>query len=41
MKGKVTCYGGGLIGSGWATIFILKGLTTYIYDFNRFALQTS
>ena len=41
MKGKVTCYGGGLIGSGWATTFLLNGLTTYLYDLSEDAIQTS
>lgn len=31
-KDIVTCYGSGLIGSSWATHFILKGLVTIIYD---------
>ena len=32
---KVTVYGGGLIGSAWATNFIMAGLNVTIYDVNQ------
>ena len=29
---KIVCYGSGMIGSGWATHFILKGYETVVFD---------
>lgn len=31
---KISCVGGGLIGSSWATNFIMKGYETVLYDLN-------
>jgi len=36
---KVSCIGSGVIGSGWATYFILKGLDTTIYDIDDSKLE--
>lgn len=36
---KVCCYGSGLIGSGWATNFILAGVETKLYDLSDSLLQ--
>lgn len=38
-KNIVTCYGSGLIGSSWATHFILKELVTIIYDIDDVKLK--
>lgn len=31
---KIVCYGSGMIGSGWATHFLLKGYETVVFDIN-------
>jgi len=31
---KIACLGGGLIGAGWATNFVLRGYETVVYDIN-------
>jgi 3-hydroxyacyl-CoA dehydrogenase len=36
---KITCIGSGLIGSGWATYFILKGMETVLYDIEDAKLE--
>ena len=35
---KIACVGGGLIGSSWATNFIMKGYETVLYDLNDEAI---
>lgn len=35
---KVACVGAGLIGSGWATLFSMRGLEVRLYDVNSSAL---
>ena len=36
---KITIYGGGLIGSGWATAFVLGGAAVTVYDINEDCLE--
>lgn len=39
---KVTCYGGGLIGAGWATTFLLaEGLEVTVYDLSEEMLENA
>lgn len=38
---KATVYGGGLIGSGWATAFLLGGVEVTVFDINEESLKST
>lgn len=38
---KATCFGSGVIGSGWATTFLLAGLKTTVYDLDQEKLDSA